>query len=74
MNPTKKEIAEYIRFMREAAGLSQKQLADAIGLHPETLRRYESADQRPNQLDQFLKKLREIVVNTIKSRREANRK
>lgn len=71
---TNKEIGEYIRFMRKAAGLTQKQLSILMGVSDKEISRYERAVKQPPQLESFLKTLREVVVNIIKIRREANTK
>jgi len=71
MNLTNYEIAEYIKNMRKAAGLTQKQLAAMLNIPVSALSKYEQAVKRPPQLEGFLKQLRTVVCNIIKSRREA---
>ena len=73
-NLTKQEIGEYIRNMRKAASLTQVQLAALMGVNVKRISEYERANRQPPHPKQFVEKLREVVCQQIRKRREANRK
>ena len=45
---TKKLIGSRIALARKAAGYNQDQLADAVGVHKQTISRWESGKRAPN--------------------------
>lgn len=54
MNPNKQQIAERLKHYREACGLSQKQVAQALNIDRTTYTKYERCDSDPN-LDTLIK-------------------
>ena len=64
------EFSEFVRFMRLAAELSTKQLADALGCSKSTVCNYESGHKIPRDTIEFEFRLRAIVKEEIKRKRE----
>ena len=60
--PVPLDIAETLRTSREASGLTQQQLAKALGLQRQTISNYETGQQIP-KIDVFLKIARVIKLS-----------
>jgi len=60
-----KEAGKKIRAARERRGLTQKQLADATGIHERTLRNYETGSTRPSGV--FARALEEALGVNLSS-------
>ena len=54
MNPNMQQIAERLKHYREACGLSQKQVAQALNIDRTTYTKYERSDSEPS-LDTLIK-------------------
>ena len=63
LNPTAAEIGERIRLYREQHGLSQKQMAEQIGIKPPQLCRYEKGSEIPGTI--ALARLATVMQTTL---------
>lgn len=64
------EFSDFVKYMRRAAGLSTKQLANKLGYSKSTICNYESGYKIPKDTTEFEFRLREIVKEEIKRKRE----
>jgi ribosome-binding protein aMBF1 (putative translation factor) len=64
------EFSDFVKYMRKAAGLSTKQLAKRIGCSKSTICNYESNTRIPKDTTEFEFRLRAIVKEEIKRKRE----
>ena len=68
---TNQEFAEYLKNMRTAAGLNQRQIARMMGVPLGTLQNYEAGVYKPrrDRLGPFIQKLRQVVRQEIQKKR-----
>ena len=64
------EFSEFVKNMRSAAGLTTRELALRLGCSRSTICKYEGGVFLPKEPEEFEKRLREIVKQEIKRRRE----
>lgn len=66
----KSEFATFLYYMREASGLTSLQLGRIMGCSKTTILRYEKGIHEPKNTDEFISKLRIVVIEEIRRKRE----
>jgi transcriptional regulator with XRE-family HTH domain len=71
----KEDFAEYVKNMRNSAGLTQRSLADSLGISVATVKNYEDSSKKRMPKDQyaFIRELRAVCIPHIVKKRKRER-
>lgn len=65
---TSEEFADFVRFMRQSTGLSQKKFGDAVGVTSTAIGHWELGKHYPRDMHKVINNIRHVVKERIKKR------